>query len=384
MGSDPKDNAGYTPLHEACSRGHLEIARILLQYGANHSETALSGIRPLHEAIENGHVEIVRLLISYGADPCLATYSGQLPISMADDKAIESFLSEYLMDVDDTVGAFTTWYFEGAYKIEGKVECCNYFRITINEFIVDPSEQGYEVFNDIPFNKSDFDSSLASVFSTSLTSLVTATTQMSDNDTAINETTATLVKEPVSMKLPNLDLVKYQVSKRKCDTNSNTLVMHDNDQENSKINSTASESKSCSLIFNKIESSLKKPKKKSAFFRQDHITSTKFLKSVQKLENAKHKDDYDDLVDEENLDSDTEFLELEESDAPLPPLYLLQDEGSDKWILLTDLCSLLKVKSKDAVLKQVIKSFSLFEFLNLTNILYFRYVHQVHHRLIKS
>lgn len=121
MGPDPKDNAGYTPLHEACSRGHLEIARILLQYGANHSETALSGIRPLHEAIENGHVEIIRLLISYGADPCLATYSGQLPISMAEDKAIESFLSEYLMDVDDTIGMFTQWYFEGAYKIEGKV-----------------------------------------------------------------------------------------------------------------------------------------------------------------------------------------------------------------------------------------------------------------------
>lgn len=174
---------------------------------------------------------------------------------------------------------------------------------------------------------------------------------MSDNDTAIHETTATLTKESASTKLPNQDLIKYQLNKRKCDTNSNNLVMHDNNQDNSKISSTGSESKSCGFIINKIECNLKRPKKKSGFFRQDHIGSTKFLKSVQKLENVKHKDDYDDLVDEE---SDTEFLELEESDAPLPPLYLLQDEGSDKWILLTDLCSLLKVKSKDAVLKQVI------------------------------
>lgn len=74
---DQKDNAGYTPLHEACSRGQIAIARVLLSYGANYSETALSGIRPLHEAIDNGNLEIVRMLLSYGADPLLATYSGK-------------------------------------------------------------------------------------------------------------------------------------------------------------------------------------------------------------------------------------------------------------------------------------------------------------------
>lgn len=78
MSPDQKDNAGYTPLHEACSRGLTDIARVLLQYGANHSETAHSGIRPLHEAVDNGYVEIVRLLLSYGADPLLATYAGMI------------------------------------------------------------------------------------------------------------------------------------------------------------------------------------------------------------------------------------------------------------------------------------------------------------------
>lgn len=78
MNPDQKDNAGYTPLHEACTKGWLEIARTLLQFGANHSEAAHSGIRPLHESSENDHEEIVRLLLSYGADPLLATYSGSL------------------------------------------------------------------------------------------------------------------------------------------------------------------------------------------------------------------------------------------------------------------------------------------------------------------
>jgi hypothetical protein len=59
-------------------------------------------------------------------------------------------------------------------------------------------------------------------------------------------------------------------------------------------------------------------------------------------------------VEEPMNDSNTENFEIEESESPLPPIYLLKDEGQEKWVLLSDLCTLLKVKSKDAVLKQVI------------------------------
>lgn len=51
--------------------------------------------------------------------------------------------------------------------------------------------------------------------------------------------------------------------------------------------------------------------------------------------------------------SDAELFEIEESDAPLIPLYQLRDEGTTKWVLLSDLCYLLKVKSKDTLLKLV-------------------------------
>lgn len=53
-------------------------------------------------------------------------------------------------------------------------------------------------------------------------------------------------------------------------------------------------------------------------------------------------------------DSDNEVFEFEESDAPLIPLYHLRDEGTVKWVLLTDLCNVLKMKSKETLLKQVI------------------------------
>jgi len=40
-----KDNAGYSPLHEACMKGHLEVAKVMLAYGANPSQGAPGGIR---------------------------------------------------------------------------------------------------------------------------------------------------------------------------------------------------------------------------------------------------------------------------------------------------------------------------------------------------
>lgn len=59
----------------------------------------------------------------------------------------------------------------------------------------------------------------------------------------------------------------------------------------------------------------------------------------------------------EDDDSDGELFEIEESEAPHVPLYHLRDEGAVKWALLTDLCLMLKVKSKDTLLKQVNKFF---------------------------
>lgn len=72
-----------------------------------------------------------------------------------------------------------------------------------------------------------------------------------------------------------------------------------------------------------------------------------------------HDDDDDDDIDNDN-DRETmtdelngDIFEFEEADVPLPPLYLLKDEGSDKWVLLNDLCNLLKVKSKDTLLNKI-------------------------------
>jgi hypothetical protein len=227
------------------------------------------------------------------------------------------------------------------------------------------------VFDNVPMNpKTDLGSSVASGFSTSMTSLITATTQMSDNETVASETTATPIKNttlaPVTpMKAPSQDLIKYQHKMKKCDTNFNNLVVSDTNNttttttttmttttatENNKNTSPGKRFKSCSVLLKNIDSSMKKIKK------LPDIAAKKGNEKMIKLEDIKqqqHKEDYDDLMLDETMESDCEYLELEETEAPLPPLYLLKDEGAEKWVLLSDLCNLLKVKSKDAVLKQV-------------------------------
>lgn len=59
------------------------------------------------------------------------------------------------------------------------------------------------------------------------------------------------------------------------------------------------------------------------------------------------------IIEFSDDDSDADFFEIEESPAPHVPLYHLRDEGQVKWALLSDLCYMLKVKSKDTLLKQV-------------------------------
>ncbi|XP_055963734.1 BCL-6 corepressor-like protein 1 isoform X2 [Sorex fumeus] len=94
-----RDNAGYTALHEASSRGWTEILNILLEHGANVNCSAQDGTRPVHDAVVNDNLETMWLLLSYGADPTLATYSGQTAMKLASSDAMKRFLTDHLSDL---------------------------------------------------------------------------------------------------------------------------------------------------------------------------------------------------------------------------------------------------------------------------------------------
>ena len=57
-----------SPLTLAACGGHVELAMLLLERGANIEEVNDEGYTPLMEAAREGHEEMVALLLSQGAD----------------------------------------------------------------------------------------------------------------------------------------------------------------------------------------------------------------------------------------------------------------------------------------------------------------------------
>lgn len=144
-----------------------------------------------------------------------------------------------------------------------------------------------------------------------------------------------------------------------------------------KKSSTTNSSKSATVV----AAGDKKRTPKKSVKKTDPKTSVKFKRSkkngddLDRALNADGKDAESQMTkvekenderggrgnDNHNCDGSTgpgtntgEHFEFEESDMPLPPLYIIKDELSqDKWVLLSDLCNLLKVKSKDTLLNKV-------------------------------
>ena len=65
---DAKDELGWTALHHAVSKGHLEVAKLLLDRGADVDLADKKGRAPLSFAAANGHLDVAKLLLDRGAD----------------------------------------------------------------------------------------------------------------------------------------------------------------------------------------------------------------------------------------------------------------------------------------------------------------------------
>ncbi len=72
-----------TPLHEAAKRGHRQIASLLIEYGADVNAKDVTGETPLYNAAEEGQAKVVRFLIEHGANVNVKTTFDYTPLYIA-------------------------------------------------------------------------------------------------------------------------------------------------------------------------------------------------------------------------------------------------------------------------------------------------------------
>jgi ankyrin repeat protein len=80
----PVNRPGWTPLHYACTNGHVEIATFLLDKGAAVDALSPNETTPLMMAIRAGNIQLARLLLDRGADIRLRNQQGYSAIDAAE------------------------------------------------------------------------------------------------------------------------------------------------------------------------------------------------------------------------------------------------------------------------------------------------------------
>ena len=95
---DVQNENQETPLHLTSEDGVLEIARMLIKRGSNVNSQDTRGWTPLHSAARNGHLDVVKLLLDSGADIGMRDGSDKTAFDIALDNGkrdVVNFLAKH-------------------------------------------------------------------------------------------------------------------------------------------------------------------------------------------------------------------------------------------------------------------------------------------------
>ena len=123
------DDLGDTGLHWAVKENAVEVARVLLDAGADVSvESGYDGgpqsvdrDTPLHFAVMKGNADMVRMLLDYGADASAADEDGFTPLHFVDKADIARMLLDAGAEVLSTAKASYTALFMAVYENEADI-----------------------------------------------------------------------------------------------------------------------------------------------------------------------------------------------------------------------------------------------------------------------
>lgn len=97
-----RESMKITALHSAVAARQFEMARTLIERGANvNPRQAENGVMPLHEAAANGEIEFARLLLKHGADINAKTKDGKTPLDFAVTRSQNEMVA-FLRECEET------------------------------------------------------------------------------------------------------------------------------------------------------------------------------------------------------------------------------------------------------------------------------------------
>jgi ankyrin repeat protein len=102
---DGEDGFPTTPLMWAAEKGHVGVARSLLEHGADPNLSPAEGRTPLMAAARRGSLAVARLLVEHGADRTAVDDEGRSAFDFAQewtDRDIEAHLGSHLEQVART------------------------------------------------------------------------------------------------------------------------------------------------------------------------------------------------------------------------------------------------------------------------------------------
>lgn len=81
-----RETMKLTPLASALAVQRNDIARTLIEHGANVNAKGENDVTPLHTAAARGNIESATLLLNHGADVGATTTDGKTPLSYAEER----------------------------------------------------------------------------------------------------------------------------------------------------------------------------------------------------------------------------------------------------------------------------------------------------------
>jgi ankyrin repeat protein len=97
---EARDIYDWSPLERAMKKGHVELTRVLLEHGANVNAQDATSFTPLHLASVWGDPEVVRTLLKHGADVKAQNMGNMTPLHQAAVKEVAQILLEYGADAN--------------------------------------------------------------------------------------------------------------------------------------------------------------------------------------------------------------------------------------------------------------------------------------------